>query len=225
MISFARTGLYTLPQAGRMLGEEARTVRRWAFGYANDQTTYAPAIRTRAPVTDGVRVLTFLELVELLFIQGFLRAGVSWNKVRKAAATAGRLLGDDPHPFAMKKWFVDPAGIYLRLGKEHDEAILVEVIGDAQVAIESAIQPYLQEIEFDIAGTAQRWYPMGFGTSVAIDPRRSFGEPIVEESGIRTGVIAEMHVAGDSIDGIAAWFDIDAHVVAEALAYERTRGS
>jgi len=37
--------------------------------------------------------------------------------VRQAAITAARLLDAERHPFAMKQWFVDPAGIYLKLGK------------------------------------------------------------------------------------------------------------
>lgn len=223
MIKFASTGLYTLPQAGRMLGEEARTVRRWAFGYSRRRRTYPPPIKTEVPVRHGVRILIFLELVELLFIQGFLRAGVSWKKVRKASVTAARLLGDDPHPFALKKWFVDPVGIYLKLGEQYEEHVLLEVAGDAQVAIEATIQPYLQKIEFDISGLAQRWYPMGFGTPVVVDPRRSFGEPIVQGGGVRTQIIAEMSAAGDSVDTIAAWYDIDAYEVVAALMYEQTR--
>ena len=221
MVNFSTAGLYTLSDAGRLLHVTPGTVKRWSFGYSRRGVGYEPPIATEVPPRNGVRVLTFLELVELMFIRGFLEAGVSWNKVRKAALTAARLLHDERHPFAMKKWFVDPAGIYLKLGREFDEEILVEVAGDAQVAIEAALQPYLHQLEFDVSGLAQRWYPLGFGRPIVLDPRRAVGAPIVESGGVRTDLIAEMHSAGDTVSQIAAWYDLEEFEVAAALEFEQ----
>jgi uncharacterized protein (DUF433 family) len=220
VIEFARTGLYTLPDAGRLLSEDSRTLRRWAFGYTRSGVLYEPPIRTRIPVRSGVQLVTFLELVELMFIQRFLRAGVSWNKVRKASLTAARLLHGEAHPFAMKKWFVDPAGIYLKLVRQHGEHVLVEVVGDAQVAMSEALEPYLQQIDFDVSGLAQKWYPLGFDNPIVIDPRRALGAPIIDSASVRTDLILEMRKAGDSIGAIAAWYEIDEFEVAAALRFE-----
>jgi uncharacterized protein (DUF433 family) len=220
MVNFARTGLYTLPEAGRLLEERPSTIRRWAFGYSRRGASYQPPIKTDIPEMDGVQVLSFLELVELMFIRGFLEAGVSWNKVRKATLTAARLLQRERHPFAMKKWFVDPAGIYLKLGKQYDEGILVEVAGDAQVAIGEALEPYLHQLEFDVSGLAQRWYPLGFGSPVVLDPIRAFGAPIVESGGVRTEIVASLHKAGDSVPTIASWYGLEEFEVEAALQFE-----
>ena len=213
-------GLYPLSVAARLLIEKPATVQRWAFGYHRRLTRYPPAIKTDFAPVGHSYVLTFVELVELLFIQGFLRSGLSWPKVRNAAVTAARLLKDDPHPFANRKWFVDAAAIYLKLGTEHGEEILVEVAGHAQIAIEPALKPYLQQLEFDIGGTAKRWFPMGFSSPVVLDPQRAFGSPITAKSGVPTEAIAQLHIAGDSADAIANWFQMDHDEVEAALAFE-----
>ncbi|MEX2571963.1 MAG: DUF433 domain-containing protein [Gemmatimonadota bacterium] len=220
MIKFANQGLYTLPQAGRLLGERAATVERWAFGYERRGAAYEPPIRTEVPALEGVKVITFLELVELMFIRGLLAAGLSWKRVRTAAATATRLLHDVPHPFAMRKWFADPAGVYLQLGEEHGEPILVELAGDAQVALGKVLDPYLQQIEFDIDGVAHRWYPLGFDRPVVVDPRRALGAAIIPSGGVPTDVLLEMHRAGDSVPSIAAWYGLEEYEVAAALEFE-----
>jgi uncharacterized protein (DUF433 family) len=215
-----KTGLYPVPLAAKLLHERPATVQRWAFGYRRRGTRYVPAIRTELPEERGVRVLTFLELVELMFIQGFLRSGLSWPKVREAARVAARLLKGEPHPFAMKRWFVDPATIYLKLGKEHGEEILVEVAGHAQLAIEPALRPYLQQLDFDFQGLAQRWFPLGFTTPVVVDPRRALGAPVTEKAGVPTEVVAALRCAGDSVSAIAAWYQMDESEVEAAVAFE-----
>ncbi len=213
-------GIYSLSAASALLGEEAPTIRRWAFGYARRGSDYAAAIRTEAPVVDGTRVLTFLELVELMFVQGLLRSGLSWPKVREATRTAARLLRDEPHPFATRRWFVDAAALYLQLGSEHDEQSLIEVAGAGQVSMEPVLRQYLTQLDFDAHGVAQRWYPKGQGTPVVLDPRRSFGMPIVTRGGIPTDVLSSLHRAGDSVASIAAWYRIDEVEVDAAVSFE-----
>lgn len=222
MITYASSGLFTHPDAGTLLGEQPSTIRRWAYGYTRRGVRYDPPIHTEIPEHEGVRLLTFLELVELMFIQGFLRAGVSWAKVRSAAVTAARLLRDERHPFAMKRWFADPAGIYLSLGRQHGENILVEVAGDAQVAIHGTLEPYLHQIEFDITGLAQRWYPLGQDRPIVVDPRRAHGAPVIESGGVRTDLLFSMHAAGDDVSTIASWYEVDEYEVQAAIDYEST---
>lgn len=225
MTDFRPTGLYSVPEVARLLGEKPRTIRRWAFGYNRRGKNYEPAIFPDHPEPTDVQALTFLDLVELLFIKGCLEAGVLWPKVREAASTAARLLGADQHPFAMKRWFVDPAGIYLMLGEQEHDQSLVEVAGDAQVAMKEALAPYLHQLDFDIHGLAQRWFPMGTTEPVLIDPRRSFGAPIIQEGGVRTDILAGMYHAGDSVPTVASWFEVEEHEVWAAIRYEEGRAA
>lgn len=220
MTDFLSAGIYSVPDTGRLIGEAPRTIRRWAFGYNRRGRSYDPAIYPETAARADHGVLTFLDLVELLFIRGCLSAGLSWRKVRAAARTAARLLPDEPHPFAMKRWFVDPGGIYLMLGELHGEESLVEVAGDAQVAMKEALAPYLHQLDFDARGQALRWFPLGVTEPILIDPRRSFGAPIIQEGGVRTDVLAGMYRAGDTVPAISAWFEVEEHEVWAAIRYE-----
>lgn len=209
-----------MPVAAHILQEDSAAVHRWAFGSQRRGTKYMSAIATELPELGGVQALTFLELVELMFIQALLQTGLSWPKVREASRVAARLLKDEPHPFATKRWFADAAAIYLNMGVEHDEDILVEVAGYAQVVMEPVLHPYLTQLDFDMKGIAQRWFPMGFATPVVLDPRRSFGMPITAKAGVPTEIIGRLSRAGDSVSTIAASYGIDEAEVEAALRYE-----
>ena len=213
-------GVYTVPVAARLLQEKPATIERWGFGYQRRGREYSAAIATDVPPIGGSRAITFLELVELMFVQALLTTGLSWPKLREASRVAAHLLRGERHPFATRRWFADPAALYLSLGQEHAEALLVEVAGHAQVAMEPVLHPYLKQLDFDAHGVARRWFPMGLEAPVVLDPRRSFGMPITVNGGVPTEAIARLHTAGDSIETIAAWYRIDEAEVDAAIRYE-----
>ena len=215
-------GIYTASSAARLLGETPAKIRRWAFGYRRNGVARPPAITTDVAALDGVRIITFLELVELMFIKGLLATGLSWPKVREASRVAARLLENERHPFATRRWFADAASLYLQLGQEHDEELLIEVAGHAQLAMRPVLQPYLTQLEFGATGVAQRWYPRGPTTPILVDPQRAFGMPITARGGVPTETIAALHSAGDRIETIAAWYRIDEAEVAAAVEFEKS---
>src|SRR3954453_8607741 len=82
--AIADLGVYMVPVAARLLQERSATVERWAFGYQRRGKDYRAAITTDIPPIGDSRAITFLELVELMFIQALLETGLSWPKVREA---------------------------------------------------------------------------------------------------------------------------------------------
>lgn len=220
MDSLFAKGVYSLQDAARLLREKPSTLKRWAFGYHRNDKDYPPAITTGLPEVDGVKAITFLELIELLFIRGFLESGVSWPMVHEAARVAARLF-DTAHPFAMKRWFADPAGIYAMLKEEGAEEVYVELAGDGQIAMIHALEGYLRQIDFDISGIAERWHPMGKDEPIVIDPQRAFGAPVVQGTSTRTSVLADMYEAGTPAEEIAWWYDLPQWQVESAIRFER----
>jgi len=55
---------------------------------------------------------------------------------------------------------------------------------------------------------------------VTIDPVIAFGRPVLERRGIKTSVIAERFLVGETIVEIAADYDLEAFEVEEAIRYE-----
>jgi uncharacterized protein (DUF433 family) len=126
----------------------------------------------------------------------------------------------EPHPFAHRDWFADPGGVYLRLSKESGDRALVEMAGDAQYAMEGLLKIYLRQIHFNPdTGLADVWAPLGVNRPVVIDPRRSFGLPIVA-SGVRTDLLAGHYSAGDRITEIAGWYQVPETEVEAAIEFE-----
>jgi len=215
-------GIYTAPAAARLLGETPAKIRRWAFGYRRQGEQRPSAIATDVAALGGVRILTFLELVELMFIQSLLGTGLSWPKVREASRVAARLLKNERHPFATKRWFADAAALYLQLGQEHNEELLIEVAGHAQLAMQPVLRPYLTQLEFGATGVAQRWFPRGPTAPIVVDPQRAFGMPVISRGGVPTETIAALYRAGDSIETIATWYRLDEAEVAAAVEFEKS---
>lgn len=215
-------GLYTLRDAARLLGEDTATLRRWAFGYQRGGKVYPALINAELPEIDGVRSITFLELIELLFIKGFRQSGLSWHRIREAARVASNLFQTE-HPFAMRRWFADPVGIYAELRTDTDEEVLVELSGGAQVVIEHALEPYLRQLDFDVDGFAKRWYPLGKEVPISLDPTIAFGAPVIDGTRIETAVLVAMLDDGQSVDDIAWWYELDPWQVDAAVRFERER--
>jgi hypothetical protein len=78
--SIASKGIYTVPSAARILRDNRRTIDRWALGYTRRGKRYDAAIIVDVPIIEHEHVLTFPELVELMFIQAALKSGLSWPK-------------------------------------------------------------------------------------------------------------------------------------------------
>ncbi len=196
-------GLYTPAEAASLLKAPVAEVKRWAFGYERlrdgARTRYQPLINTELPEIEGQRALTFTELVELMYIKGFRRAGAPWKLVHEAAAVAARMFGTE-HPFAMRQFFADPNGIYALLQESGGGESLVSLRGHGQHALRELVQPYLGQLEFDPMESPTRWWPIGREGRVVVDPQVSFGAPIVAEIGVPTRVLAEALEAEEGYD-------------------------
>ncbi|CAN5898353.1 hypothetical protein BH24GEM1_BH24GEM1_02520 [soil metagenome] len=227
MVSVIGRGAYSIPQASRLLRLNPTMrdlvtpagIRRWAYGYHRRGTSYKSAIPSEQ-FSRHTGTLSFLELVEVMFIASSLASGLTWPKVREAAQVAAKVLANEPHPFAHRKWFADPAGLYLKLGTESGEEILLEMAGDAQIAMEDLLKVYLKQIRFNhVSGLADGWFPLGPDVPVMVDPLYSFGLPTVN-TGVRTDILAGHYRGGDPVEQIAFWYAVPEHEVEAAIEFE-----
>ena len=216
------SGIYTPADAAALLHERPRTVRRWAFG-----ATRPPLIRAELPTLEGERAITFLELVELLYVRSLRRAGVSPARVREAALVAARLYGC-AHPFALRRFYVDPGHLlYAALDEPDGTASLVQLRGHGQQEIPPLVRPFLTQLDFGVDDLARRWWPTGRAGGIVLDPSSSFGAPVVEEVGIRASVLADAYDAEQAAfreraAARVAWsYEIEPRHVEAALEFRR----
>lgn len=226
MVSVIGRGAYPIPQVSRLLRlnppmHDVVTpagIRRWAYGYHRRGIVYQSAIPSEQ-FSRHTGTLSFLELIEVMFIASSLASGLTWPMVREAAQVAAKLT-NEPHPFAHRKWFADPAGLYMKLGTDSGEEILVEMAGHAQIAMEDLLKVYLKQIRFNrVSGIADGWFPLGPDVPVMVDPLYSFGLPTVS-GGVRTDILAGHHRGGDTVEQIAFWYAVPEHEVEAAIKFE-----
>lgn len=102
---------------------------------------------------------------------------------------------------------------------------LVDLTARGQTGIREVWEAYLSRLAWDDDGNPLRFYPLTRESPdgprvVVIDPRISFGQPIIERRAIKTATIASRFLAGEAIPEIAADYDLEVGDVEEALRHE-----
>jgi uncharacterized protein (DUF433 family) len=214
---FFGVGIYSVSEASRLTGVSARRVRGWLAGY---EDAGEPALRGQLQPVEGRIALGFLDLLEIRFVKHFLERRVSWRTIRLAAAKA-RLRFHTDHPFALRRFVTDGRDIFAATAEETVDRRLEDLVRD-QYAMFAILEPLLTEgIEFDEAGMASSWRPDDRHLpQVVLDPRRSYGHPIVSSAGVPTARIYEAFRAGNGVERIAAWFQIEPAEVRQAVDFE-----
>jgi uncharacterized protein (DUF433 family) len=81
--------------------------------------------------------------------------------------------------------------------------------------------PSLHDLEFDAAEVA-RWFPLGKGrTSIVIDPARSFGRPVIRDSGVPTEALFSAVKTEGAIEKVARLYEVPLLAVQDAIEFEQ----
>ncbi|USQ95834.1 DUF433 domain-containing protein [Caulobacter sp. RL271] len=213
---FVGTGVYTVPQAARLIGAPSNKVRRWIFGGRGQKSIIEPDYE---PI-DGVNALSFHDLIEARFIRAFREKGVSFQHLRKVASKAREDL-KTVHPFASAKFVTDGRRIILDEIDEAGRRSLVDYLNDQRNFEHLVRDTILDGVSFDACDLAETWQPRAADApGIIIDPRRAFGAPILARTGIRSEVIARSAKAEGSLSAVALAFGITEAEVKQALLFE-----
>jgi uncharacterized protein (DUF433 family) len=220
-ISLFNRGLYTVAEASRLTGVPAETFRRWVFGYRRKRKSgrieYEPIAAPEIGQIEGHYVVGFRDLLEARVVQAFRKAGVSWHIIHLAAENS-RTPERSTHPFLSKRFRTDGRTIFQESIKAAGNSELVDLAKN-QHAFHSVIAPSLfRQIVFDAEDTAIRWYPLWPRQTVVLDPRRSFGRPIV--SNVPAETLAAAVKAERSADTVARWYNIPSESVRAAVEWQ-----
>lgn len=215
--------LYALPEAARLLRVPSQTLRNWVTGYRYPSGS-GPVMADPVILTPrGELGLSFLNLVEALTLAGFREIGVPMQRVRKALAYAGAQAGID-HLLASERILSDGVDLFWQF-QEHAEAgaQLVNVSKGGQKAFPEAVLRYLQGVEWGKDRFAVRWWPGAVEAkkgAVVVDPRRSFGAPVLAGTGIRVEDVFGRFSAGESMAELAKDYGLHPDQVESAIRLE-----
>ena len=217
---------YPLTEAARHIKLPPATLRAWTFGrpYPTAQGSghFRPVIR---PASSRPPLLSFWNLIEAHVLRA-LRTdhGFSVKAVRQAVDFAQRELHVE-HLLLRKELCFDAGQLFLdRYGK------LINLSASGQLAMRQLLQAHLKRVEWDEDQFPIRLHPFLTSVSsdtpldampIAIDPRISFGRPVVVSRGISTATIAGRIDAGETVDALAADYDLSSAEIERAVLYER----
>jgi uncharacterized protein (DUF433 family) len=167
------------------------------------------------------QTVTFLELMELHFINMFRSQGVSLQTIRKAAAAASSKFHAD-YPFAVRRFDTDGRTIFATLIKDAGNEDVVEDLKKGQYVFDQIMRPFFRRLEYRGADEALRYWPLDIKGRVVLDPERQFGKPIDSETGVPTRALYEAVKAGQEPSDVAEWFDVPHKAVLAAIKFEKS---
>jgi uncharacterized protein (DUF433 family) len=162
--------------------------------------------------------LSFRDLLELRFVDAFIRAGVSWKTMRRAHGRAQEEL-KTTHPFCSNRISTDGRNILMRQAEEDGDEALLNLVTQ-QPEFTKIVQNFLKELEF--SGDDIIWWPLGKGRQIIVDPRRNFGQPTVVKSGVPATALARSVKANSSVDEVARWYEVQNDEVQDAVEFEES---
>jgi uncharacterized protein (DUF433 family) len=214
---------YTLAEAARYLRLPVATLRSWVAGRGYPTTSgierFHPLIH---PPRRKPPVLSFSNLIEAHVLRS-LRTdhGVSVKEVRQALRYAEHVLGID-RLLLRKELCTDGGKLFLdRYGE------LINLSASGQLAMRKIFDEHLKRIEWDTKQFPLRLYPfvsierLTPERPIVIDPAIAFGRPMVRRKGVSTRIIAERIDAGETVNDLAADYDLTPAEIEEAVFYER----
>ncbi|WP_414624578.1 DUF433 domain-containing protein [Calothrix sp. CCY 0018] len=215
-------GNYSVAEAVHHLRVPYSTVRSWVFGARyktkSGSKRFEPVVTIPKP---DERLLSFTNLIELHVLNAIRRYHkVPLEKVRQGVLYLQSHTGMQ-HPLANKKLYTDGIDLFI----EH-LGYLVNASKSGQLVIPEIVEIYLKRIEWDEDDLPAILYPFtrtnetGTPKLIVINPLVSFGQPVLEGTGVPTSILAGRYGAGESIDELAQDYQCDRLKVEEAIRYE-----
>jgi uncharacterized protein (DUF433 family) len=200
---------YQVQEAARYARIAPQTVVQWQKGQTG---ALAPRPHREA--------LSYLELIEVAVVAALRKEGVALWRIREAREYISRTLKSE-YPFAQYSFKTDGRGLFIDfaqvVGAKRGFGKLLRPDQQGQLAWEAVIGR-LTEFDYERQGIVIRWHVAGADSTVVIDPRISFGSPMVK--GIPTWAIKGRWSAGEPPEEIAEDFGIREKEVMDALSFE-----
>lgn len=222
-----RTDIRALPaygpaEAARYLRLPAATLRTWLVGRAYPR---AGARATSLPLIKPARAqplqLSFYNLIEAHVLRALrTEHGVALAELRKAIQFAEQQLD-------IERLLLSPE-LRTRAGQVFLDryVALINLSASGQYAMHKLFEAHLKRVEWDEWKFPVRLYPCVDGAAspdraIAIDPQVAFGRPVLLRTGVSTAAITERMDAGETLEALAADYELSPEEIEQAVLYSR----
>lgn len=208
-------GIYSYPECARLLGIRSRRVWGWYHGWHGRESLLRSDYEGMFP-SPAISFLDFVDAAVACTLHA--KHGVIIQTIRKLRK---QLAGEwnTPHPFAREEFYTDERGrnVFYLCAEEDGERHLVEIL-KRQYAIPEVLLPFLKRVEYDKRTKLAQVFPLS--GRVVLDPRRKFGKPTVEGTGMLTVILYKCYLETGSEDQVADWYNVNPEDVEEAVRFE-----
>jgi uncharacterized protein (DUF433 family) len=222
--SLLASGIYTFPQAARLLGMPSQQINRWMTHRKVKSKTgereVKPLWEPHVPAFGDKPALSFLDLMELRLIGELVGAEqLRIADIRLFIENLRGLPSDFPHPLLNrqitlqtdgKKLYARSRGGEWQIDLSSNQYVLTEILKES-----------LKDLDFDGGDLPTRWWPLRKAGAIVVNPEHEFGAPILSASGIPTSAIMRSLKSGNDISAIARIYEVDIVAVSAAVEFER----
>ena len=214
---------YSIFEAAHYLGVPTSTLRSWFAGqtyhHDGERRQFHAVIRPADPKSHS---LSFSNLVEAYVLTAIRRKHhIGLPTIRRSINYLVKKLGSK-RPLLEEQFATHGADLFVeRVGQ------IINLSKNGQIEMADLIRAYLERVERDAKGVPIKLYPFMRSQppreqprTVVIDPRVSFGKPVVAGTGIPTAVLAEQFKAGDTVPVLAKDYGASEEAVWDAIRCE-----
>jgi uncharacterized protein (DUF433 family) len=214
---------YNIAEAAGYLRLPISTLRSWLLGQRYGTGTQPKFFRPVIEIADRKgRQLSFINLVEAFVLAGIRREHeIPLPKVRKAVDYLRRSFGT-ARPLADEQFETDGVDLFVeKMGA------LIGATQEGQIQMREMIRGRLERVQRDPSGIPEKivLFPSRSGRphagDVVIDPKLSFGRPVLDRFGVRTAILAERFDAGEDITVLAEEYSVPVEAIQNAIRCER----
>ena len=216
------TPAYGISEAAGYLRLPLSTLRAWMLGQryrvGDAQKFFKPVIE----IADRKgRQLSFINLVEAFVLAGIRREHeIPLPKVRRAVDYLRRTF-NTRRPLAEERFQTDGVDLFVE-----KFGALIGATQEGQLQMREFIRDRLKHVRRDPQGVPEKLvlFPAPSRSArgdVVIDPRLSFGRPVLDGLGVRTAILYERFMAGEDVSGLARDYDAPPEAIENAIRCER----
>lgn len=215
---------YAIAEAARYLGMPTATLRSWVIGRMYPVAGGTRLFRPVIAIADKERKrLSFINLVEAHVLNAIRRTHhIALPKVRSALDYLRRQLGS-PRPLIDRQFTTDNVNLFIDYYGR-----LMNITEPGQYAMREVLSEHLKLIRRDPQGIPKRLFLFPARAErrdreppIMIDPRISFGRPVLVGTGISTTALTQRFEAGESMDELAEDYGRPRAQIEEAIRFER----
>jgi uncharacterized protein (DUF433 family) len=206
-------GIYSIPDLSLILRLPSYKISSWLNDFWD--VRLGDKYREKYSWGDGRNKSTnFHTLIEFYVFYQLRKLKVGTKTILHAHEIMAEQL-NTPYPFASSEVLTDGKRIIYSI----QDGTTINADKSKQIVFKQIIESFCKKIEFSESHLAERYWPLGKGRHIVVDPHHQFGQPVIEKTNLLAETIHDLHSAGESKQFLARLYNITLEEVNDAIDF------